>query len=81
MITRDSAIVIEAMINSKNPNNSAINIIYHRIRLNLKGLGRVSFKHVLREHNKEADNLANKATEREEGSVKENNEIYCISIP
>jgi len=81
MIIGDSAIVIEAMINSKNPNNSAMNRIYKRIRLNLKGLGRVNLKHVLREHNKEFDNLANKAIEREAGSIKENNEIYCSSIP
>jgi len=69
------------MIKSKNPNNSTMNKIYKWTRLNLKGLGRVSFKHVLREHNKDVDNLANKATEREAGSIKENNEIHCSSIP
>lgn len=57
-----SVIIIEAMDRNKNPTNSAMNRIYKRIRTNLDNAENVTFKHILREHNKIADNYANKAT-------------------
>jgi len=48
IIISDSVIIIEAMIEYKNPSNTAINRIYQRIGSNIKGLGKTTFKHVLR---------------------------------
>jgi len=81
IIIGDSAIVIEAMVKDKSPSNTAINKIYQRIISNIKGLGNITFKHVLRDQNQEAVILTNKASERVVGSVKENNETFCLSIP
>ena len=48
---------------------------------NIKKLGNVVFKHVLRTQNKEADSLANEAVEQRAGMAKENHEIYEQAIP
>lgn len=61
IIMGDSTIIIEVMARNKNPTNSAMNRIYKWIRANLVNAGNITFRHILREHNKIADNYANKA--------------------
>jgi len=61
--------------------NQALNKIRQRILNNIKSLGNIIFKHVLRAHNQEVDSLANKAMNRRIGLVKENQEIYEKYIP
>lgn len=48
---------------------------------NIKELGEVTFKHVLRDNNKEADHQANLAVRRDIGQVCENENIYVRDIP
>lgn len=81
LIMGDSTVIIEAMASKKSPSNSAMNRIYKRIRKNLDNAGKVTFKHILREHNKIVDKYANKATNRSEGDIRENKELYYKSIP
>jgi len=69
------------MVNEKNFNSITINKICQRIRSNIKSLGKITVKHVLRNQNKETDNYANKAIERLVGIVKENNKVYYVNIP
>ena len=48
---------------------------------NLRDLGETSFMHVLREHNVEADILANKAVKRKQGQVCMDDSSYVRAIP
>lgn len=59
IILGDSTIIIEAMVRNKNPSNEFMSRIIERIRRNLEGSGNVTFKHVLRIHNHQADHHAN----------------------
>ena len=69
------------MNTGKNFNQFALNRIKERILEQARGMNNVTYKHVLRIHNKTADELANKATKRSTGQVRENEEIYDHDIP
>ena len=58
-----------------------MNKIFKQIRNNLDNAGKVTFKHILREHNKTTNHYDNKAINRREGDIKENEEFYHNSIP
>jgi len=63
IILGDSAIIIQAMIQTKSPSNEFMSRIIKRIRRNLEDSGSVTFKHILRLHNQQADFHANQAVE------------------
>lgn len=81
LILGDSAIIIAALTTGKDFRQIALNNIKARIMGNIRSLGNVTFKHVLRINNKEADNHANKASNRQKREVKENDRIYKKDIP
>lgn len=74
IIIGDSTIIIATMETGKEFKSSAMNI-------NTKNMGKIVYKHVLRTQNKDEDIIANKAVERQVGTVKENNKIYEENIP
>jgi len=51
IILGDSAIIIEAMNQTKSPSNEFMSRIIKRIRNNLEDSGSVTFKHILKLHN------------------------------
>lgn len=81
LILGDSAIIIAALNSGKDFKQEALNRIKTRIMEVLKNINEVTFKHVLRGNNSEADEQANKATKRNAGQVKENDEVYERDIP
>jgi len=66
---------------NKSPSNEFMSRIIKRIRRNVEGSGNVTFKHILRIHNQQADHHANQAVEKKEGSFHENKEEYYHSVP
>lgn len=81
LILGDSAIIIAAMTTGREFKQLALNNIKNRIMENTRALGEVIFKHVLRNHNKDADQQANQAVSRRLGQVRENDKIYVRDIP
>eukprot|EP00253_Pinus_taeda_P013228 PITA_13228 len=81
IILGDSTIIISAMITGKEFIKEGLNNIRTRITDNLRNMGEVTFMHVLRENNAEADSLASKAVNRQQGQVRENERIYERAIP
>eukprot|EP00253_Pinus_taeda_P019866 PITA_19866 len=81
LILGDSAIIIASMSLGKDFRQIALNRIRDRITENTRNIRGVSFKHILRGNNKEADEQANKASGRQIGSVKENEQEYEEIIP
>lgn len=81
LIMGDSAIIIAAMTSGKDFKQMALNSIKSRIMENIRKLSGVTFKHVLRGNNTEADEQANKATSRQTGQVRENDAVYEKDIP
>eukprot|EP00253_Pinus_taeda_P036126 PITA_36126 len=65
IILGDSTIIISAMIIGKEFIKEGLNNIRTRIIDNLRNMGEVTFMHVLRENNAEADSLASKAVNRQ----------------
>ena len=80
VILGDSTIIIEAMTRTKIPSNEFMSRIIKRIRRNLECYGNVTFKHILRIHNQQADHYAYQAVEKNEGRVRENKEEYYHSV-
>ena len=81
IIMGDSAIVIAALAIRGEFKKYALSNIKLRIMDNLIHLGDITFKHVLRNNNMEADSFANRAVNRTIGQVRENDHIYVKSIP
>lgn len=81
IIMGDSAIVIAAMAKRSDFKKEALNSIKARIETNIADLGKVTFKHVLRENNSEADEQANLASTRPTGQARENDHQYEQHIP
>lgn len=81
MIIGDSAIIIASMITGKEFTKASLNSIRMRINDNIRNLGQVTFMHVLRESNAEADILANRAVKRPQGQVCENGRVFEKAIP
>eukprot|EP00253_Pinus_taeda_P031912 PITA_31912 len=81
LILGDSAIIIASMTLGREFRQIALNRIKGRIIENIRNITGVSFKHILRENNKVADEQANNATGRSTGSVKENELEYEEFIP
>ena len=81
LILGDSAIIIKAMISGKDYKQRVLNNIKDRTMENIKELGDVTFRHVLRSNNKEADHRANLAVRRSTGQVCENDQTYAKDIP
>eukprot|EP00253_Pinus_taeda_P028873 PITA_28873 len=81
LIMGDSAIIIASMSSDKEFRQTALNRIKARISENLRNIRGVTFKHILRENNKAADEQANYATGRRIGLVKENELEYEEPIP
>lgn len=81
LIMGDSAIIIAALTSGKDFKQVALNSIKVRIMEILRSINEVTFKHVLRGNNTKADEQANKATKRQTGQVKENDEVYERAIP
>lgn len=81
IIVGDSAIVIAAMVKGTDFRKETLNNIKARIEANITGMGSVTFKHVLRENNCEADKHANQASSRPTGHVRENDHYYDKHIP
>jgi len=69
------------MAQNKNPSNEFMSIIIKRVRRNLEDSGNVTFKHVLRIHNQQADHYANQAVEKNEENVCENHDEYYNYVP
>eukprot|EP00253_Pinus_taeda_P002659 PITA_02659 len=81
LILGDSAIIIASMSSGKEFRQTALNRIRGKIIENTRNLREVSFKHILRGNNSEADQQANNATGRKIGQVKENDQVYEEAIP
>jgi len=81
LILGDSAIIIASMSSGKEFMQTALNRIKGRIMENIRSISEVTFKHVLRGNNTEADEQANNATGRQTGQVKENDQVYEKVIP
>jgi len=64
LIMGDSAIIIAAMVSGRDFKQTTLNNIKSRIMDNIREINGVTFKHVLRSSNTEADDQANKATSR-----------------
>jgi len=71
IIIGDSTIIIATMEAGRDFKNQVLNKIRERILDNLKIMGNVVFKHVLRNDNQNIDSLVNKAMDRRAGKVKE----------
>jgi len=71
IIIGDSTIIIATMEAGRDFKNQVLNKIRERILDNLKIMGNVVFKHVLRNDNQNTDSLVNKAMDRRAGKVKE----------
>eukprot|EP00253_Pinus_taeda_P009881 PITA_09881 len=81
IIIGDLAIIISSMNTGKKFIKEGLNNTRARIMDNLRDMGETSFMHVLREHNVEADFLANKAVKRKQGQVREDDKTYDKAIP
>lgn len=81
IILGDSAIIISSMITGKEFIKEGLNNTRTRIIDNLRNMGEITFMHVLRENNAEADSLANEAVKRHQGQVREDDRIYERAIP
>ena len=81
LILGDSAIIIAALTTGKEFIKTPLNNIKARIMGNIRSLGNVTFKHILRTNNEEADNQAKKASNRQICEVKENDRVYRKDIP
>eukprot|EP00253_Pinus_taeda_P026343 PITA_26343 len=80
-ILGDSAIIIASMSSGKEFRQTALNRIRGRIIENTRTIREVTFKHILRGNNSEADEQANNAIGRQTGQVKENEKVYEEAIP
>eukprot|EP00253_Pinus_taeda_P007860 PITA_07860 len=81
IILGDSAIIISSMNTGKKFIKEGLNNTRARIIDNLRDMGEISFMHVLRDHNVEADFLANEAVKRKQGQVREDDRTYDRAIP
>ncbi len=81
IILGDSSIIIQAMVERSTPTNKALIQIIKRIRKKLINMGKVSFKHILRENNKIADIQANRAVTQSPGESRTSHDIVQIPIP
>lgn len=81
LVLGDSAILIAAMNSGNSFKQFALNRIRERIMEQVSKMGNVAFKHVLRNYNTTADELANKAIRRPASQVRENDKIYAQDIP
>eukprot|EP00253_Pinus_taeda_P022245 PITA_22245 len=81
IILGDSAIIISSMNTGKKFIKEGLNNTRARITDNLRDMGGISFMHALRDHNVEADFLANEAVKRKQGQVREDDRTYDRAIP
>eukprot|EP00253_Pinus_taeda_P032656 PITA_32656 len=81
IIIGDSSIIISSMISGNKFTKEGLNNTRTRIMDHLSDLGETTFRHVLREHNAEADFLANKAVKLKQGQVCINDCIIDRVIP
>eukprot|EP00253_Pinus_taeda_P024119 PITA_24119 len=81
IIMGDSAIIIAALVSGADFNKATLSNIKLRIQHNIRNLGEIAFKHVLRENNAAADSFASKAISRPSGQIRENDHIYDKAIP
>eukprot|EP00253_Pinus_taeda_P008659 PITA_08659 len=81
IILGDSAIIISSMNTGKKFIKEGLNNTRARIIDNLRDMGEISFMHVLRDHNVEADFLANEAVKRKQGQLREDDRTYDRAIP
>lgn len=81
IILGDSAIVIVAMALGGEFKKAALNNLKLRIMDNIKHLGDITFKHVLRENNSESDSFTTRASNRPTGQARENDSTYDKPIP
>lgn len=81
IILGDSAIIISSMTTGKEFIKEGLNKTRTRIIDNLRNMGEITFLHVLRENNAEADFLANEAVKRQQGQVREDDRTYERVIP
>jgi len=65
-IKSDSLLLVQQMRGAYKVKNEGLRPLYGRARLLAHGIGRVSYEHVRREQNKEADRLANLAMDEAE---------------
>ena len=78
----DSELLIKAMNSAHNFNIFALNIILQRIRIIMKDFEMIESFHILRDLNKLADSMANKACLLYQGFLSLNGETSCFrSIP
>lgn len=81
IIIGDSSIIISSMITGNKFTKEGLNNTRFRILDNLRDLGESTFRHVLREHNAEADLLANRAVNLNQGQVRIDDCVYDRAIP
>eukprot|EP00253_Pinus_taeda_P035074 PITA_35074 len=81
IILGDSAIIISSMNTGKEFIKEGLKNIRERIIDNLKDMGEITFLHALRDHNAEADFLANEAVKWKQGQVREDDRTYDRAIP
>jgi len=75
----DSRIIIQALHSKKNPSQLQLSTILRRIRSTLPKFHKISFFHILRNLNSQADMEANKGVIRSKGSLSVNQlECFCI---
>ena len=65
-VRADSMLMVQQMRGVYKVKNEGLKPLYGRARLLAYQIGRVTFEHVRREHNKEADRLANQAMDTAE---------------
>lgn len=81
IILGDSTIVIAAIVSGTEFSKAVLNNIKIRIQDNLRNMGEIILKHVLRENNTEADFFSTNAASRQSGQIRENERIYVKAIP
>eukprot|EP00253_Pinus_taeda_P013290 PITA_13290 len=81
LVLGDSAIIIAAMNSGNDFKQIALNRIKGRIMDQIRCFNKVTFKHILRGNNVEADEQANNAAGRPTGQVRENDKFYGKDIP
>eukprot|EP00253_Pinus_taeda_P010548 PITA_10548 len=81
IIIGDSSIIISSMITGNKFTKKSLNNTRIRILDNLRDLGDSSFRHVLREHNAEADLLASRAVNLKQGQVRIDDCVTYRAIP
>jgi len=70
-VKSDSLLLVQQMLGRYKIKNEGLKPLYGRARLTAAKIGRVTFEHIRRELNKDADRLANQAMDEAERGVRD----------